>query len=807
MPEIKLAKHQVKIGGMQCSFCSENIRKALMQLEGIGKVSVSLAHEEVLVHYDPVKVKPWKINETLRKIGYTVRDPRKMRTFEDENIELARELKRLLTASMLTFITGSLMFAMWLGYAKPWFPFVMMSISLVSVFMLGYPFLRMAFHSLKRRILNQHVLMELGAFGGLIGGFAGFFMPQFASARVDFFAVATFITAYHILGGYASLRVRTKSSQAVKKLLSLQPPTARVIRNGKELIVKIEEVEKGELVRIRPGESIPVDGVVVAGYSTVDESIVTGEPLPMEKTIGSQTIAGSVNLTGTLKVKVTRIGEESFLRQVVRYVEEARAMKPGILQLIDLILKYFVQGVLLFAFAGFLAWSLGAWLILGQSNIPRAAFASLAVFVMGYPCALGMATPLAIIRGGEMAAVKGILFRSAEAFHIFKDVKKIVFDKTGTITYGKPKVVHLKRLSTSTETELLQIAASIESVSEHPLGRAIIEKALEKGVKPKEAANFQNVLGKGVKGTVSGKLVYLGKLRFLAENGIEISSALKIAKKMEEHGETVVGVAYDGKLLGLIGIADQIKEDALETMAELRELGIEPIILTGDNARTAKAVAGKIGVKYVIAEVLPNEKADVIRKLQENKQRVVMVGDGINDSPALMQADIGIALGARTDIAIESADVIVVGDKLSAVLDAFYIGRNSYNKTKQNLALAFLFNGVGVPLAATGLIHPVWAMVAMGFSVAAVLLNSFGRQLIPKAERKETQIQQLTLEVPSIRCESCIASIIDAISRLKGVISINGDFKTKQITIKYQGSSKLKEQIKREIIKRGHIVS
>jgi heavy metal translocating P-type ATPase len=736
MTRRKSAKHQVKIGGLQCSFCSESIRKALLRLEGVEKVNVSLAHEEVLIQYDPAKVKPCKINEILTDMGYTVRDPRKTEAFGEESVGLRRERNRLLMAGVLTLITSILMFAMWLGQAQPWHPSLMMSISLLSVLVLGCSFLKMAIRSIRRGILNQHVLMEFGAFGGLIGGFAGFFSPQFASVRADFFAVATFITAYHILGGYASLHVRTKSSQAVRKLLSLQPPTARVIRDGKETVVNVDEVKKGELVRIRPGESIPVDGVVVAGCSAVDESMVTGESMPVEKTVGSETLGGSVNLTGTLKVRVTRVGEESFLQQVIRYVEEARAMKPGILQLIDIVLKYFVRGVLLFALIGFLTWSLGAWLIVGKPDISRAAFATLAVLVMGYPCALGMATPLAMIRGSGMAAAKGILFRSAEAFHIFKDIRKVVFDKTGTITKGKPRVVQLKPLNNFDSMKLLWTAASAENLSEHPLGKAIVEFAVKEGVKLSEIAGFKNIPGKGIKGTISGKPVYVGKLGFLAENGIETIFASEIAKEMEEDGETVVGVAYDGKLLGLIGIADQVKEDAPETIAKLRGLDIEPIILTGDNLRTAKAVARKVGVQHVIAEVLPNEKADVIQMLQESGHRVAMVGDGINDSPALMQADIGIALGAGTDIAIESADVIIVGDKLSAVLDAYYIGRNSYGKTKQNLALAFSFNGIGVPLAATGLVHPVWAMAAMGFSVATVLLNSFGGRLMPKTKRK-----------------------------------------------------------------------
>ncbi|MFQ5758644.1 MAG: heavy metal translocating P-type ATPase [Candidatus Bathyarchaeia archaeon] len=803
----QLAKHQVKIGGMQCSFCTQSIRKVLLQIDGVEKVNVSLVHEEALVQYDPAKVEPWKIDEALKNIGYTVRDPKKIRTFEEEDAELRRERNRLLIAGGLIISTAIMMMLMWLRQPQSWFPFAMESIALLIVFVLGYPFLKMAFHSLRRRILNQHVLMEFGALGGLTGGFAGFYLPQFAVARADFFAVTTFVTAYHILGGYVSLRVRTKSSQAVRKLLSLQPPTARVIRDGKEVVIGVEEVEKGELVRIRPGESIPVDGVVVEGHSTVDESLVTGESMPIEKATNDEVIGGAINLSGTLKIRVTHVGEESFLQQVARYIEEARAMKPGILQLIDVVLKYFVPIVLFFALTGFIAWSIGPWILFGKPDISRGAFAALAVLVMGYPCALGMATPLAMIRGGGIAATKGILFRSSEAFHAFKEVEKIVLDKTGTLTKGKPHVVELRPLNGYDLKELLFVASSVESVSEHPLASAILKRTLDEGVEPSEVKDFHNVPGKGVKAALSSRLVLVGSVRFLVEEGIDLASAKAIVNELEEGGQTVVAVAKDGKPVGLIGIADQIKRDAVESIARLKELGIEPIMLTGDNERTAKAVARRIGMDHVIAQVPPNEKADVIRRLQAEGRRVVMVGDGINDSPALMQADIGIAIGAGTDIAIESADVIIVGDRLRAVLDAYYIGRSSYDKTKQNLALAFSFNGIGVPLATTGLVHPVWAMVAMGLSVMTVLLNSFGGGLIPRVKREEFQVEKLVLKVPSMHCEKCVASVVDTLLNIEGVESVEGDHEMKLIVVAYRGGPAVDEAIRKQIIKKGHVIA
>ncbi|MEE8403580.1 MAG: heavy metal translocating P-type ATPase [Candidatus Hydrothermarchaeaceae archaeon] len=803
----QLVKHQVKIGGMQCSFCTESIQKVLLGLEGVKKVNVSLAHEEALVQYDPSRIEPWKIDKVLRNIGYTVRDPKKVRSFEEENAELRRGRNRLLAAGSLAFVTGVLMVFARLRQPEPWFPVVMVGGALINVFIVGYPFLKMAFHSLRRGILNQHVLMEFAAFGGLAGGIAGYYLPQFAPVRSDFFAVATFVTAYHLLGGYASMRVRTKSSQAVRKLLSLQPPTARVIRDGKEAVVEIEEVAKGELVRIRPGENIPVDGIVVEGHSTVDESIVTGESMPVEKGVKGEVIGGSINLTGTLKVQVTRVGAESFLQQVARYIEEARAMKPGILQLIDRVLKYFVPTVLLFAFAAFFAWTVGAWVLFGEPDIHRAAFAALAVLVMGYPCALGMATPLAMIRGGGLAATKGILFRSSEAFHIFKDVKKIIFDKTGTITKGRPRVVEIQPLKGHGIKELLSAASSIESVSEHPLARAIVERAVEEHVKASEVTDFLNIPGKGIKAGLSGKPVVVGNVRFLAEEGIDMSQAQQTIREMEERGETVVAVSTESKLIGLIGIADQIKADAIETVGRLKEIGIESIMLTGDNERTARAVARRVGIDTVLAEVLPNEKADIIRGFQEEGERVVMVGDGINDAPALMQADIGIAIGAGTDIAIEAADIIIVGDRLGAVPDAYFIGRSSYTKTKQNLALAFSFNGIGVPAATTGLVHPIWAMIAMGVSVISVLLNSFGGQLIPKTKQRVREVRKLVLDVPSIHCEKCVATILDAVSDVEGVESVEGDQTNRMIVVTHKGGAEVEKEVRGAIVRGGHVIA
>jgi len=803
-------KYQVRIGGMHCSFCASSITKVLSTVPGVESASVSLAHEEALVQYDPRKAEPWQIDDALRSMGYTVRDPSKVRTFEEEDAEVRRALNRLIGSAVLTFAALGIMSLAWLGIISTpmplWAKVTMVSLAFGNVFGFGLPILKMAYQSLRRGILNQHVLMEFAAFGGIAGGFTGLFVYKSFPAP-DFFAIAIFITSYHLLGGYASLKVRTTTSQAVRKLLALQPPTAKVIRDGKEIVVPIEQVTKGDLVRVRPGEGVPVDGIVFEGSSTIDESLVTGESIPVEKSVGDEVIGGSVNLTGSLVVKVTKTGEESFLQQVAHYIEEARAMKPGVLQLLDVALRWFVPGVITAAIAGFLIWTVGPWAILGQPDIPRASFATLSALVMGYPCALGMATPLAMIRGGGMAAEKGILFRSSEAFHVFKGTDVIVLDKTGTITHGRPTVTELRTVEDYTVTDLLNFASSAEALSEHPLAKAIVKRAKEGGIDPHKVEGFEAVPGEGVRALYEGKPLLAGKVDFLRDEGVAVRDTVRSQlESMEEKGQTTIAVAYDSRLVGLIGLSDTIKQDAPEIVDELKKLGIEPMMITGDNERTAIAVASTVGIEKVLARVLPNQKADKIRELQQQGHRVIMVGDGINDAPALMQADIGIAIGAGTDIAIESADVIIIGDRLSAILDAYHIGTNSYSKTKQNLAIAFSFNGVGVPAAVTGLVGPIWAMVAMLSSVTFVLVNSFGGRFMPKTKKKEEDVRTISLNVPSLHCETCLSNVMKAVSDLHEVVSVEGDVESKLVLVRYRSGDDVEGRIRKKITGAGHTV-
>jgi len=733
-PGMSVTQAQFNVGGMACSFCAESIEKAYARTDGVRDVDVSLAHEEVLVEYDQSILGEVEVRDTLRDLGYTIRDPDKARRYEQQAAELARGKRRLLTAGFFSIVVAVLMG--WMIFvvgqfesAALWMDLLTFALAVGTMFGPGRYILAKAYHSARRGILNQHVLLEAGAFGGLAGGLLGLFVfPGFPT--VHFFAVSVFVTTYHILSEYTSLVVRTRASQAVQNLLDLKPDTARRVSDGAVEELPLDSIDVGDNVRVKPGEKIPVDGDVVDGESAVDESVATGESMPVEKAPGDGVIGGSLNQTGTLLVAVTATGEDAFLNQVAREIERARAMKPSIVRLADKVLRYFVPGVLAIA-----ALSMGFWLLAPLSwgsapNVQRGAFAALAVLVLGYPCALGMATPLALIRGGGKAAGHGILMRSGDAFQIFPDVDYLALDKTGTITAGEPTVRNVTALDT-TERELLAIAGSAEAFSEHPLADAILAHTESQGIEVTDPESFDAVTGKGVRATVEGEECLVGKPGWIESAGIDTSAASEAIQQLQQRGLTVSGVVRSGELVGLLGIGDEIKTDARETVRRATDAGLTPLMLTGDNQRTAEAVASETGIEQVSADVLPEEKQAEIGRLQAEGHRVAMVGDGINDAPALTRADIGVAIGAGTDIAIESADVVLMGDRLGGVMDAREIAEESYRKTRQNLAGAFAFNGVGVVAATTGLVHPVFAMIAMLLSVSLVLANSFAGQLLP----------------------------------------------------------------------------
>lgn len=769
------ARIRARIAGLHCSLCTGTIEKALGRQPGVDKVAVSLTHEQALVDYDPDLIAPEDILTTLRDIGYDLYDPRKLRPFEEEEADLVREGQRLLVAVAASLAAIGLI----LEVSGIWSVLVPMSVvalmvpvsyailrpagrvraaagalaivapaaagytarqadlvdetaagwiigvlALAVVFGVAPHILRMAYQAARRRILNQHVLLEIGAFAGIAGGVIGLTDAFDDYPTAPFFAVTVLVANYHIFSEWLSLLVKTRSSQAVKKLLDLQPDTARIIRDGGERDVPIAQVAVGDLVRVRPGERVPVDGQVRDGYSTVDLSLVTGEPVPVERSVDDDVIGGSINISGTLVVAATRVGNDSFLAQVVRHVEDARALKPGILHLVDRILRVYTPTVLIVAAAALLAWLGGTAFLGDEVNVRRAVFAGLGVLVMGYPCAVGIAAPLAIVRAAGEAADLGIIMRTGEAFQTFGQARRIVLDKTGTLTEGRPAVRELASLVG--DDELLAIAAAAESSSEHPLARAIVDAAADRGARLQPAERFESITGFGVRARVDGRDVVVGRPGFLADDGVDLTRLAGQVDQLEAAGRTVVAVAADRHAIGLIALGDEIRSDAVEAVAAMRAAGLEPVLVTGDNERAARHVAGQLAIDDVRAGILPEGKADIVRSLQTDGTRVVMVGDGINDAPALMQADIGIAMGGGTDIAVESADIIIVRDDLRSITTAREISRSSYRRTRQNVALAFLFNGVGIPLATTGLVYPVWAMIAMALSVTTIFVNSIG---------------------------------------------------------------------------------
>jgi Cu+-exporting ATPase len=763
---------RARIGGLHCSLCTGTIEKALGRQPGVEKVAVSLTHEQALIEYDPSVTRAEDLLQTLKDIGYSISDPRKLRPFDEEEGALMRERRRFLIAlamsiaamglaayplsspwfplcvfsiaSMVAFAflvllgygwrwaaAGSALLAAFgavtyilqlrdaFGAARPW---LAGALAILLIFAVGLHIVRMAGAALQRGILNQHVLVEFGAFAGLIGGFIGLVLHPPGYPTVAFFSVAVMVLAYHIFSEWLSLIVKTRSSQAVKKLLDLEPDVAYVVRDGKEEAVPLENVHVGDRVRIHPGERVAVDGEIESGESDMDESLVTGEPLPIEKRKGDRILSGSLNGHGTLLVRVMAVGEESFLRQVIRSVEDARALKPGILHLVDRVLRVYTPIVLLTSAGATLFWLVSPLVVGSSPDLQRAMFAGLSVLVMGYPCAVGISAPLSIVRGAGEAAERGVLMRTGEAFQVLRRVKRVVFDKTGTLTEGRPALRKIVPVASS-EEELLALVAAVEAGSEHPLARAVVEEAFKRGMVLPEVEGFEAIAGQGVKARLGGAKLRVGSPAFLAAQGVGTAEQDGRINELEAEGLTVIGVAQDDVLLGLLALGDALRPDAADTVRRLHARGIRTSLMTGDNEQAARHFARAAGIEEVHARVLPAEKAAMIRKLQE-EARVAMVGDGINDAPALMQADVGIAFGGGADIAIESADVIILNQRLGAVLDAYEASRYSYRKIVQNVFLAFSFNGLGILAATTGLVYPIWGMVAMAASVTAIFMNS-----------------------------------------------------------------------------------
>ncbi len=726
--------------GMTCASCAAGAEKALNELDGVEDAKVNFATESARVIYDPRRVNRDDFRATVESAGYRIEFPVKVspvpETAAGEEEKKVNEAKRKLIFA--AFPVGLIMILMMIHMLIVMIPHYLAIIAVLGfpvIFIAGYETHRNSLNSLRRRAANMDVLITLGSVPPYLMGIAGFFFP-FPS----FIEMASTIVAFHLLGRYLERRARGNASSAIRKLLELGAKTARLLVDGKEKDVPIEDVMEGDIMVVRPGEKIPSDGMIVDGASAVDESMATGESLPVEKKTGDPVIGGTVNRLGVMKVRATRVGKDTFLAQVIRMVEECQGSRVPIQEFADRITGYFVPAVILLSVLTFSMWLIfpaffhdiivwGAtflpWVNPGLSSFVLAVIAAVAVLVISCPCALGLATPTALMVGSGIGAERGVLFRHGEAIQTLKDISVVVFVKTGTLTAGRPQVTHVEVEEGFSAQQLLSHAAAVENASEHPLAFAVLEKARSEGITVGTVDEFTSVTGKGVKGRVEGKEVLVGSRRILKDHDVHIGTDMeKKLESLENEGQTCMLVAIEGRPAGIVAIADTLKEEAASAIDSLHRLGLSTAMITGDNLRTAEAIARKAGIDHILADVLPEGKVNEIRRLQEQHGMVAMVGDGINDAPALKQANVGIAIGTGTDIAIEAADVTLVRGNLESVITALKLSRGTFTKIRQNYFWSWFYNAIAIPIAALGLLHPMIGVAAMSFSSVNVVWNS-----------------------------------------------------------------------------------
>jgi Cu+-exporting ATPase len=740
----------LRIEGMHCASCVAAVEKALSGLEGVSEASVNLVTESARVRLLPELVDLSKLSAAVEGAGYhLVREEassleREAGVDQDQRkIDNARGKMRLAWAATLPIILWMLP-EMFFGYTflgMTGFSLGMLMLSAFVLFVPGLATLRSAWKSAVHLTPNMDVLIAMGTLASLSTGVVALLHSLgIGPAFANFSGVAGMIMAFHLTGRAIETMAKGRASQAIKKLLTLEAKEASVEREGVELKVPLHALQVNDVMVVRPGEKIPTDGLVIRGTGSVDESLATGESMPVAKREGSEVIGASLNLDGLLRVRATRVGKETFLNQVIRLVEEAQGSKIPIQAFADRVTAVFVPIVLAIAlatltawllfpafFGGIAAWAAGfvPWVNPDMGTSALALFAAIAVLVIACPCALGLATPTALMVGSGMGAANGVLIRRGAAIQAVKDVTTIVLDKTGTITAGKPGVTDVIALKGFTNEELVLIAAAAEHGSEHPLGQAVVAYAATLGGALPDSKDFHAVAGMGITAEVKGRRVLIGKAGMLAAADIPVAAAAGAkAAALEQEAKTVLFVGIDGRLAGLLAVADTVKPDSRSAIAALKSFGMEPVMITGDNERTARAVAAEVGISRVIAGVMPADKAMEIRRLQERGERVAMVGDGINDAPALAQAEVGIAIGTGTDVAIEAGDIVLVSGELGAVVKALKLSRATFRKIRQNLFWAFFYNVFMIPLAILGLMHPVLAEIAMAFSSINVITNS-----------------------------------------------------------------------------------
>ena len=722
-----MKKITLKILGMDCASCARKIEVRVKKHPGVYSVNVNFGTSQMFVEGEET-VSENDLKDIVEKLGYKiVRGISEEEIEEQKNIQLAK-----LRAVWALILSVPLMFTMAAMYLeKPLFglkipgidsdflqSILEASLAFIVVYVTGFQAHISAVKAIRQFTSNIDVLISIGTSAAFFFGVASFFVEV-----PVFFEIAAFIMAFQLLGRYLEKRAKGKTSEAIRELLKLGAKTAKILVDGQEKEILIEELKVGNIMVVRPGEKIPTDGKIIEGQSSIDESMATGESLPVEKRRDNEVIGATVNQEGLLKIQATKVGKDTFFAQVVKLVEGAQKSRIPIQEFADKVTSYFVPAVLIIA----LLTAIG-WLILGNWFV--AIVATITVLIIACPCALGLATPTALTVGIGRGAKQGILIRRGEAIELMGKTKIIVLDKTGTLTKGTPDVTDIKVFGEGiSEDDILQKAASAETGSEHPLGKAIVARAKEKSIEILTLQNFKALFGKGIIAEISGKKILVGRKELLEENNINISFAQEVVEKLQEEGKTVMFVAEEDKVLGAIAVADTLKNETKKAIEDLHKMGFKTIMLTGDNERTAKAIAKTVGIDDVVAEVLPEEKVNVIKKLQkEGKVKVAMVGDGINDAPALTQADVGLAIGTGTDIAIEAGEITLVRGDLRALVESIKLSKATFKVIRQNLFWAFIYNVVVLPVAAFGIlatmIGPLVAAAAMAFSSFSVVSNS-----------------------------------------------------------------------------------
>jgi len=730
------------VGGMTCASCVARVEKALSGIPGVVSATVNLASEKATVEYTG-EVGVADLRQVVKEAGYELGP--EAETLEDVTTAAQREIRAVRNRFIFAAVLALSIMALGFGPSFLGKAYLLWGLATPVQFWAGWRFYRGAWGALRHRTADMNTLVAVGTSAAYLHSMVAVLFPDlFATVGVKpglYFDTSAMIIALILLGRFLESRARGHTSEAIKKLVGLNPKTALVIRDGEEREILVEDVQVGDLIVVHPGEQVPVDGVVRQGYSSVDESMITGESIPVEKKVGDEVIGASINKTGSFEFEATRVGKDTTLARIVRLVEEAQGSKAPIQRLADIIASYFVPVVIGIAIVTFTIWYF-------TGPAPALTFAILnfvAVLIIACPCALGLATPTAIMVGTGKGAEHGVLIRSGEALERAHQINTVLLDKTGTLTRGKPAVTNVIAVPTSSQGEVLRLAASAERVSEHPLAEAIVKAALQKKLEVSPASDFRAIPGHGVEALVEGKKLLLGNLKLMKERGFSLDGLEEKANQLFEEGKTVMFLSLDSQVVGIIAVADTLKPNAKEAVRALHEMGIETVMLTGDNRRTAEAIAREAGIRGVLAEVLPEHKAEEVKKLQEEKV-VAMVGDGINDAPALAQADVGIAIGTGTDVAIETGEITLLRGDLGGIVTAISLSKRTMRTIKQNLFWAFAYNTALIPVAAGvlylvfghtgvpaglrfilgdyGFLNPILAAAAMAASSITVVSNS-----------------------------------------------------------------------------------